>query len=183
MKFLFGKFALIAWLVLIFAGSAFAQTESEKGIELYLNGEYEKAVETLQKAVETDEKDRDAWLYLGMSFARLKKTGKAAKAFGKANKIDAKELADNEKAVKIISKPHTAYTDMARMNQVQGTIVVVVELGADGEVKFVFALRGLPDGLTENTINAARQIKFVPATRDGKPISVIKRLEYNFTIY
>jgi len=41
----------------------------------------------------------------------------------------------------------------------------------------------LPFGLTEQAIAAARQIKFVPAVKDGRPVSVFMQLEYNFNLY
>jgi hypothetical protein len=34
---------------------------------------------------------------------------------------------------------------------------------------------------TQRAIEAAKQIKFTPATKDGRPVSMRVRLEYNFT--
>src|ERR1043165_1537514 len=42
---------------------------------------------------------------------------------------------------------------------------------------------GLPYGLTERAIAAARQIKFAPATKDGHQVSMWMQLEYNFNLY
>ena len=36
-------------------------------------------------------------------------------------------------------------------------------------------------GLTERAIEAAKRIKFTPAMKDGKPVSVWMQLEYNFS--
>ncbi len=47
----------------------------------------------------------------------------------------------------------------------------------------ITAVSGLPYGLTERAIAAARQIKFVPATKDGRPVSMYIQLEYNFNLY
>ena len=52
-----------------------------------------------------------------------------------------------------------------------------------GDVTSIRALRTLPDGLTEKAIAAARQIRFLPATRNGHPVSVYMQLEYNFNLY
>lgn len=41
----------------------------------------------------------------------------------------------------------------------------------------------LPHGLTEQAIAAARQIKFTPALKDGRPVSRQVQLEYNFNLY
>jgi hypothetical protein len=37
--------------------------------------------------------------------------------------------------------------------------------------------------LTPQRILAARQIKFIPATEDGRPISMQMELQYNFNLY
>jgi len=183
MKLLYRKFILIFVFVLLFASFTSAQTESIKGIELYEKGEYETAVEHLQKAVETDKKDRNSWLYLGMSFARLKKGGKAVNAFQKADELPIKDLLENEKVVRITSKPRPNYTDLARQNNTSGTVALAIEFGADGKIKSIILVQGLPNGLVEQTINAARKMKFEPAIKDGKPVAAIGIVKYSFMIY
>jgi len=44
-------------------------------------------------------------------------------------------------------------------------------------------VRAVPNGLTEAAIRAAKRIRFVPATKDGKPVSMWMTLEYNFSLY
>jgi len=89
----------------------------------------------------------------------------------------------NATGVKIISKPRAIYTDEARVNQVQGKVVLRVTFSANGQIGAISIISGLPDGLTEQAINAARGIKFEPAMRGGVPYSVTKPVEYTFTIY
>jgi hypothetical protein len=50
-------------------------------------------------------------------------------------------------------------------------------------VEHILILRSLPAGLTEQAIQSAKKIKFVPATRNGKPVSMIMELQYNFNLY
>jgi TonB family protein len=57
-----------------------------------------------------------------------------------------------------------------------------VLVGEDGNVKNVRVVRGLPDGLTDQAIDAARRAKFKPATKDGKPVAYWIGLEMNFNI-
>ncbi len=85
--------------------------------------------------------------------------------------------------IKILSKPRPGYTDSARTNNVQGTVMLRVTFLANGRVGGVSAVKGLPHGLTAKAISAARQIRFKPAMRNGQPYSVTKRIQYNFTIY
>jgi hypothetical protein len=44
-------------------------------------------------------------------------------------------------------------------------------------------ISGLPDGLTENAIEAAKKTRFAPAMKDGRPISVRGILEFPFNLY
>jgi len=81
---------------------------------------------------------------------------------------------------RLISKPEPMYTEEARRNRTSGTLVLRVIFSKTGEVTNIQVLVGLPDGLTERAINAARGIKFVPATKDGNPVSMWMQLEYNF---
>ena len=51
-----------------------------------------------------------------------------------------------------------------------------------GEVKNIKVVRGLEDGLTLRAIEAARKIRFNPATKDGAPVNVRGNLEYSFNL-
>lgn len=58
-----------------------------------------------------------------------------------------------------------------------------VRLGADGTVKNVQVIKGLPDGLNEKAVEAAYKLKFDPA-RDaaGEPVDVSLTVSVNFSI-
>jgi TonB family protein len=88
-----------------------------------------------------------------------------------------------EQKVRILSKPEPAYTGAARQNGVNGTVVLRAVFSSNGEVTNIQAVSGLPDGLTEQAIVAAKQIKFVPAMKDGRPVSVWMQLQYTFNLY
>jgi TonB family protein len=80
-------------------------------------------------------------------------------------------------------KPEPKYTERARSNGVSGTVRLRIVLGADATIQHIYPTRRLPDGLTEAAINAARRIKFIPAMKDGRPVSQFVTIEYNFHIY
>lgn len=84
---------------------------------------------------------------------------------------------------RLISKPEPQYTEEARKNQITGTVVLKVVFASSGQVTNIRTVSGLPYGLTERAIAAARQIKFVPATKDGHQVSMWMQLEYNFNLY
>jgi TonB family protein len=84
---------------------------------------------------------------------------------------------------RLISKPEPQYTEDARKNQITGTVVLKCVFSSNGSVTNIRTVSGLPYGLTERAIAAARQIKFVPATKDGHQVSMWMQLEYNFNLY
>jgi TonB family protein len=84
---------------------------------------------------------------------------------------------------RVLSKPEPQYTEEARKNQVTGTVVLRAVFTSGGQVTGIKAVSGLPYGLTERAIAAARQIKFTPATKDGHAVSMYIQLEYNFNLY
>ncbi|MEO8433542.1 MAG: energy transducer TonB [Pyrinomonadaceae bacterium] len=84
---------------------------------------------------------------------------------------------------RIVFKPEPQYTEEARRNQITGTAILRVVFSLSGEVTDIRAVHRLPMGLTERAIAAARQIRFLPATRNGRPVSVYVQLEYSFNLY
>ena len=78
--------------------------------------------------------------------------------------------------VRILSKPEPPYTEEARKNQITGTVVLAAVFSASGQVTGIRPVSGLPHGLTEKAIAAARQIRFVPAQKErGRPVSMYYR--------
>jgi TonB family protein len=66
---------------------------------------------------------------------------------------------------------------------VSGTVRLRAVLSADGEVGHVLVIKGLPSGLTEKCVDAARRTKFTPAQKGGRPVSQFVMLEYNFSTF
>ena len=83
----------------------------------------------------------------------------------------------------ITFKPEPGFTEDARKNNVTGVVRLRAILHASGSVQSISVVKGLPDGLTEKAIAAARQIRFTPAEKDGHAVSQYIVLEYNFNIY
>ncbi len=87
-----------------------------------------------------------------------------------------------EKA-KILSKVDPHYSESARKYSVTGTVRIRAVLSKTGEVTDIHVLNGLPHGLTFKATEAAKQIKFAAATKDGHTVSQYILLEYNFNLY
>jgi TonB family protein len=84
---------------------------------------------------------------------------------------------------RLMKKVEPIYTEKARQKKITGTVVLMVVFSATGEVTNIRVVSGLPHGLTERAIDAARKIKFIPAIKDGKYVSMWIQLEYNFNLY
>jgi TonB family protein len=82
-----------------------------------------------------------------------------------------------------IYKPEPGYTEKARRNQTTGVVRLRVVLSATGKVANIVVVKFLPDGLDEKAVFAASHIKFIPALKDGRPVSQYVLIEYNFNIY
>ena len=83
----------------------------------------------------------------------------------------------------ITSRPEPAYTVEARREQVTGTVRLSVVLTAGGKVDKIKVVVGLPSGLSQSAVKAARGIKFIPAQVDGHNVSQLIFIEYNFNLY
>lgn len=83
----------------------------------------------------------------------------------------------------ILYREKARYTEEARQNKVQGTVLLNVIFTAEGRITSIRVVRGLPDGLTERAIEAAQKIRFQPATKNGSPVSVRGNLEFTFNLY
>jgi len=88
-----------------------------------------------------------------------------------------------DRKARLAMKPEPAYTESARQHAVVGTVVLKVIFSWDGHVTNIRTVSGLPYGLTERAVDAARKIKFIPAIKDGKYVSMWMQLEYNFNLY
>ncbi len=98
-----------------------------------------------------------------------------------AKSSDLKEITE---PLEIIVKPPPRYTDIARQNKVQGTVtlrVVFLSNGGIGEVTPVSD--PLPFGLTEQAIAAAKKMAFLPQKSGNRTFTIVKSVQYSFSIY
>ena len=80
-------------------------------------------------------------------------------------------------------RPEPVYTEEARQNAIAGSVILRAVFTADGTVTNIKVASGLPYGLEENAIAAAKKIKFIPAMKNGKFVSTWMQLEYFFNLY
>lgn len=83
----------------------------------------------------------------------------------------------------LLNNPQPLFTEAARKNKVQGVVRVRILVDTTGAVREVVLTRGLPDGLNEQAIRAAYQMRFRPATKNGQPVAFwVNNVEVEFNL-
>ncbi len=85
-----------------------------------------------------------------------------------------------QKRARLLESPAAAYPDEALSAKAKGEVRLRLVLAAEGTVKYVFPMKPLPHGLTEAAMDAALQIKFEPAMRNGQAVSQFATVVYEF---
>lgn len=81
---------------------------------------------------------------------------------------------------KIAFRPEPQFTEEARAHSVEGRGVLTAIMCRTGKMTDIQVIESLPFGMTERSIQAARQINFKPAEKDGQQVSQTIQIEYNF---
>ncbi len=84
---------------------------------------------------------------------------------------------------KIIYQPPAVFSPKGASADVSGIVRLLVEFSGNGKIGHVLVLKSLGYGLDEQAIQAAKDIRFTPATKESKNLSVAKVLEYSFRTY
>jgi periplasmic protein TonB len=88
-----------------------------------------------------------------------------------------------------ITAPHTTYAPdpkypkKARKAHDRGVVLLDLVVGTDGLPRDVKVDRGLTPELEQAAIDTVKQWKFAPATKDGRPVAVLIKVEVNFRLY
>ena len=72
--------------------------------------------------------------------------------------------------MEVLSKPTPVYTEAARRLKIEGEVVLEVEFLATGSIRILRIVRGLGHGLDEMATAAAYEIRFKPATSEGRAV-------------
>ena len=77
-----------------------------------------------------------------------------------------------------------SYTDAAKRERIQGSVMVEAVVLKDGKVGDVTVTRSLDQvyGLDEQAVKTARRWLFKPGTRNGNPVPVRVEIEFTFTL-
>ena len=85
-------------------------------------------------------------------------------------------------APRLLHKVEPSYTDEAKEAKLQGTVTLQIEIWEDARPHNIRVQRSLGLGLDEKAIEAVRQWRFAPGTKDGKPVRVEAQVEVSFRL-
>jgi TonB family protein len=81
----------------------------------------------------------------------------------------AAQAAEKIVPAEILSKPAPVYTAEARTQRIEGEVLLEAVFEASGKIRVLRIVRGLGHGLDDAAVQAAQQIRFKPALKDGQP--------------
>jgi protein TonB len=81
-----------------------------------------------------------------------------------------------------LNRPKPLYTEEARRQGVEGVVLVRVFIDEDGFVKDAVVLKGLANGLDDEALIAAYQLRFKPATKGGRPVTYRHAVQVKFEL-
>jgi TonB family protein len=84
---------------------------------------------------------------------------------------------------RVIYSPEPDFSDEARKSKTQGTVLLLLMVGADGHTYDIHVQSSLGMGLDEKAIEAVRHWRFQPATINGQPLARQIAVEVNFHLY
>jgi TonB family protein len=82
----------------------------------------------------------------------------------------------------VVYKPEVEYSTEARVAKYSGAVTLTVEIGPDGVPRNIHVVGPLGLGLDEKAVEAVRQWRFKPGTKDGVPVTVFANIEVNFRL-
>lgn len=87
------------------------------------------------------------------------------------------------KAPRPLHTPEPKYSKSARKQKIEGIVTLSVVIGTDGKAHDVKVVKSLEPSLDANAIEAVKNWKFAPATKDGHPVAVAMRLEIDYKLW
>jgi protein TonB len=83
----------------------------------------------------------------------------------------------------VLSAVDPEFSEEARKQKFSGNVLVGLIVDEQGNPTHVRILRGVGLGLDEKAMDAVRQYKFKPATKDGRPVKVELSIDVRFEIF
>ena len=106
-----------------------------------------------------------------------------APSVGATEKATAAQSNGSTTAPVLVAQADPVYTEEARAKHVSGNVELSLVIDQAGLPQDIQVVRGLGSGLDEKAIEAVKQYRFKPATRDGQPVATKIHINVNFQIF
>jgi len=83
---------------------------------------------------------------------------------------------------RVTSKTEPEYSEEARKARLEGTVILMIVVGADGNPRDLKVLRGLGLGLDEKAKEAVTKWHFAPGTNSGEPVDIKAQVQVDFRL-
>lgn len=97
-------------------------------------------------------------------------------------KKEAQRAGEEDKPPRVLSKVDPQYTQRARDEKIEGTVLLSVEISEEGHAEQIRVRRGLHPDLDDAAVVAVQQWRFAPGRKKGKPVRVPVCIEVNFRL-
>lgn len=87
-----------------------------------------------------------------------------------------------DREIVVFYKPRIIYSSEARDQRITGEVILNVLFSASGKVSKTEIISG-PKELRQSALDSATKIRFLPAEKDEKLVSVWKEISYSFRMY
>jgi protein TonB len=84
---------------------------------------------------------------------------------------------------KLIKFQRPDYPEMARASQLEGTVVVKIQVGTDGSVLQAQVIQAVHPLLDKAAVEAARRCRFVPGKQRGIPVKAWMAIPFVFSLH
>ena len=95
---------------------------------------------------------------------------------------DVYRLSDQITPPKPVVTPGARYTQAAMLKRIEGVVELELDVMPDGTVGTVAMVKSLDPELDKSAVDTARQYRFTPGTKDGKPVAVRTVVQITFTM-
>jgi TonB family protein len=92
------------------------------------------------------------------------------------------KVGDGVTPPKLKSKTEPEYSEIARADKWQGTVILTIVVGTDGMAHNIQLKQGIGLGLDEKAAEAIGKWQFIPGTKGGQPVPVLATVEVNFRL-
>lgn len=124
-----------------------------------------------------------AFVFLSSVTAVSQEQEKTEPSPGDQSVADTKPATPKVTPPRPIYAPDPEYSKDARKRHIEGEVILSLTVEADGSTSNIKVKKSLRTDLDDNAVDAVKNWKFEPSTKDGKAVAVNVNIVVNFRLY